>query len=156
MPDRWDIYNETIGNIISEARSLTTTEIMSLRSQLNDLSNNKKRLKEKRFSAEERIRMMHPDGLRGQILIHLLKNTKWENNKPIKFTRYYIAQKFSRKPSEISRATKKLIQLGLISMHREFFREKRSFRNVYYITTTGVYAAKWLIKTKKGKVRKHG
>lgn len=148
MPDRWNIYNETIGNIISEARSLTSTEIISVRSQLMDLYNNKKRIKEPQFSTSERIRLIHPHSLRGKILIYLLRSTKWENNSFL-FTRKKIADVNSKKQSQISTATKKLIQLGLVSTHREFFPKTRKFRNIYNLTISGVYAAKWLIKQKK-------
>ncbi len=47
------------------------------------------------------------------------------------------------------RHVKKLIQLGLVSTHREFFPKTRKFRNIYNLTISGVYAAKWLIKQKK-------
>ena len=156
MPDRWDIHNETIGNIISEARSLTATEIMSVRSQLQDLCYSKKNLKtqqHQKFSNEERIRMIQPNGLRGKLLIHLFKNISWEKQKPEIFTRKNLAGITGKKQSQISTAAKKLIQLGLISMHRAFFPETHAFRNCYNLTISGVYAARWLIKTQK-KVRK--
>ena len=150
MPDRWDFYNETISSIISQARRLTPTEIMSVRSQLIDLCNNKKRMKKTQFNHDERIKLIHPELLRGKILIYLLKKTKWGNN-PLMFTRKKLAEVTGKKQSQISTATRKLISLGLVSMHREFFQETRKFRNVYNITTNGVYAVKWLMKTKKGK-----
>ncbi len=154
MPDRWDIYNETIGNIISEARSLTTAEIMSLRSRLMDVYHSKKcGKKTQMFSTEERIRLIQPNNARGKILIHLFKNLSWEKQKPEIFTRKNLAEITGKKQSQISTATRKLIQLELISVHREFFPETRKFRNCYNITTSGVYAAKWLInpKNKKGR-----
>ena len=155
MPDKWDIHNETIGNIISEARSLTTTEIMSVRSQLKDLCYSKKTLKKtqhQQFSNEERIRMIQPNGLRGKILTYLFRNISWEKQKPEIFTRKNLAGITGKKQSQISTAAKKLIQLGLISMHRAFFPETHAFRNCYNLTISGVYAARWLIKnSKKGR-----
>lgn len=151
--------NRKLDNIIAQISDLTVSELKEIIPVFVDMYSNKKHTTMKKtgktfFNNEEKIRMIQPNSVSGKTLTYLFRNISWEKQKPIVFTRKQIAEKLGRKPSEISRATKHLIHMGLVTMHREFFKDTRKFRNLYNLTTEGIWTTRWMINRKTREAEK--
>ena len=129
--------NGEMDNIIAQINDLAPSKIKDvLLPHLIKVYGNKPK-----FRKEANINKgtIQPDSITEKTLIYLFKNLKWENTKREKFTREKIAEVLGRKPSEISRSTRRLIQMGLVKKDRFYYFPSGRFRNFYSITTEGIY-----------------